>query len=182
MTISDLQVRKLDKAFDHFDVDRNELIERADFAELGARFLLGFGHEPTTTRSRDLIEHFDQIWFSLAGQIGADEEGSLTRPQFRESMDAAFIQGPRFAQVLRPAARAVVRLCDTDGDGQISRAEFETMQRAYGTSARDIAAAFQAIDTNGDGQLSTGELERAMQDFYVGKKPMAPGNWLFGEL
>jgi len=178
MTITDLQVRKLDKAFDHFDVDRDEMIERADFAELGARFLLGFGHEPTTTRSRDLIEHFDQIWLALA-ETGT---GSLSRPEFREGMAAAFIQGNQFAQVLRPAARAVVRLCDTDGDGLISRLEFETLQRAYGTGDRDIAAAFEAIDTDGDGQLSTAELERAMQDFYVGKQPMAPGNWLFGEL
>jgi Ca2+-binding EF-hand superfamily protein len=178
MTITDLQARKLDKAFDHFDVDRDEMIERADFAELGARFLLSFGQEPTTSRSRDLLEHFDQVWVALAG-TGA---GSLSRPEFREGMEVAFIQGNRFAQVLRPAARAVVRLCDTDGDGQISRAEFETMHRAYGTSDRDIAAAFQAIDTNGDGRLSTAELEQAMQDFYVGKKPMAPGNWLFGEI
>src|SRR5438270_177488 len=113
MTITDLQVRKLDKAFDHFDVDRDDMVERADFAELGARFLLGFGHERTTTRSRDLIEHFDQVWFALARQIGIDEESSLTRPEFREGMDAAFITGGRFAQVLRPAARAVIRLCDT---------------------------------------------------------------------
>ena len=76
----------------------------------------------------------------------------------------------------------MVRLCDTDGDGQISRAEFATMQRAHGTGDRDIAAAFTAIDADGDGQLSTAELENAIQEFYVGKKPMAPGNWLFGEL
>lgn len=182
MTITDLQVRKLDKAFDHFDLDRNELVERADFAELAARFLLGFGHEPATNKSKDLIDQFDQIWLALAGQIGVDEEGSLTRPEFREGMDAVFITGDRFAEVLRPAARAVVRLCDTDGDGLISRSEFEIMHRAYGTLPRDVATSFAAIDTDNDGQLSTRELEHAMQEFYVGKKPTTPGNLLFGEL
>ncbi|HXA59237.1 MAG TPA: EF-hand domain-containing protein, partial [Streptosporangiaceae bacterium] len=84
--------------------------------------------------------------------------------------------------VLRPVARAVIRLCDTDSDGQISLAEFTIMQQAYGTAPEDIATAFEMIDGDGDGDLSVTELEKAMQDFYVGRNPTAPGNWLFGEL
>ncbi|HXA60240.1 MAG TPA: hypothetical protein VNW94_13865, partial [Streptosporangiaceae bacterium] len=94
MTITDLQARKLDRAFDHFDVDRDDLIERGDFAELGTRFLLGFGHEPSSERGQNLIEQFDQIWFALATEVGAD---SLTRTDFRAAMDAAFISGNKFS-------------------------------------------------------------------------------------
>lgn len=179
MTITDLQARKLDRAFDHFDVDRDDLIARGDFAELGTRFLLGFGHQPSSERGQNLIEQFDQIWFVLATELGAD---SLTRTDFRTGMDAAFISGNKFSPVLRPVARAVIRLCDTDSDGQISLAEFTIMQQAYGTAPEDIATAFEILDGDGDGELSVTELERAMQDFYVGRKPTAPGNWLFGEL
>jgi Ca2+-binding EF-hand superfamily protein len=180
LTISDLQARKLDRAFDHFDIDRDEQIERGDFAELGARFLLGFGHQEGTGRGRDLIDHFDQIWWALATQLDTDEGGSLSRQEFRSGMDAAFISGNKFPQILRPAARAVIRLADTDGDGLISLPEFTVLQQAYGTPAGAIREAFEMIDANGDGQLSTAELEQAMHDFYVGRKPTAPGNWLFG--
>lgn len=182
MTITDLQARKLDRAFDHFDLDRNEQIERGDFAELGARFLLGFGHQAASSRGQDLIEHFDRIWWALATQLDTDERGSLSREEFRSGMDAVFISGNKFPMVLRPAARAVVRLADTDGDGMVSLAEFTTLQEAYGTKPAAILHAFQMIDTNRDGLLSTTELEQAMHDFYVGRQPTAPGNWLFGPL
>lgn len=180
MTISDLQARKLDRAFDHFDLDRDEQIERGDFAELGARFLLGFGHQSTSGRGRDLIEHFDRIWWALATQLDTGDGGTMSREEFRQGMDAVFINGNKFPMVLRPAARAVIRLADTDGDGLVSLAEFTTLQEAYGTKPAAILQAFQMIDTNGDGQLSTAELEQAMHDFYVGRQPSAPGNWLFG--
>lgn len=182
MTITDLQVRKLDRAFDHFDLDRDEQIERGDFADLGARFLLGFGHQEESSRGRDLIDHFDQIWWTLTTELDTDARAGISREEFRTSMDAAFISGNKFPQVLRPVARAVIRMADADGDGLIGLAEFTTMQRAYGTSPGHIWEAFQAIDADGDGRLSTAELEQAMHDFYVGRRPIAPGNWLFGPI
>ena len=97
-------------------------------------------------------------------------------------MTAAFIAGPDFDAVFRPAARAVAELCDTDGDGAVAFAEFGTALAAFGTEPADAETAFRRLDADGSGRLTVDELVTAVREYYTSELPTAAGNWLFGPL
>jgi Ca2+-binding EF-hand superfamily protein len=182
MPTSELQDRKLDRAFDHLDADRDGAIDRGDLVGLGARVLLGFGEPPTSVRGRTLLDSFDQMWAALVARLDLEDDGRISRAQFRRGMIAAFIDGPDYEPVFRPAAQSLASLCDVDADGMVDPAEFQIMQRAYGTEEGDIGTAFSALDSDKDGRLTVAELVAAAETFYTGDDPRADGNWLFGQI
>ena len=50
---------------------------------------------------------------------------------------------------------------DTDGDGQVSKSEFETALTGTGASTSNADALFAKLDANGDGSISKSELAKA---------------------
>lgn len=52
---------------------------------------------------------------------------------------------------------------DSNGDGQISKSEFENALGAGGTNIAQADAVFNKLDTNGDGSVSLDELKSALQ-------------------
>ncbi|GAA3215441.1 EF-hand domain-containing protein [Actinocorallia longicatena] len=182
MVTTELQDRKLDRAFEHLDVDRDGVIERDDLVGLGARFLLGFGEPPTSIRGRALLDNFDTVWSALLSRLDMEADSRISREEFHRGMAAAFIHGPDWEPAFRPAAQAVARLCDTDCDGMVDPGEFRTMLSAYGTAEGDIAMAFSALDADSDGMVSVTELVAAAREFYTGDDPTAAGSWLFGRI
>jgi len=50
---------------------------------------------------------------------------------------------------------------DTDGDGSISKSEFENALANVGVSTTDADSLFAKLDSNGDGSISESELEKA---------------------
>ncbi|WP_329092664.1 MULTISPECIES: EF-hand domain-containing protein [unclassified Streptosporangium] len=173
---------KLDRAFGHMDVDGSGSIEREDLLGLGARILVGFGESPTSQAGNRLAQGFEGIWRTLAAEIDADGDGSISSEEFRAGMTSAFIEGDRFDAVFAPAAEAVAGLCDTDGDGAVGPDEFWIMMAAFGTPREDVRATFERLDGDGDGVVSVGELVEATRQFYTSADPEVAGNWLFGPL
>lgn len=179
---SDLLRHKLDRSFRRLDTDGNGHVERGDLQDVGARLIRGFGESPTSPVGRAVVVRLDAVWQELAAYADADRDGRLSADEYHAGMTAAFIDGPAFDPVFRPAAEAVAALCDTDGDGRLERSEFAVLQRAFNTSLREATVAFERIDTDRDGRLAVEELIAAMRAYYVGTDPDAPGNWLFGPL
>jgi hypothetical protein len=54
-------------------------------------------------------------------------------------------------------------LLDTNGDGQISKSEFESDLGAGGTNIANADSVFSKLDTNGDGSVSLDELSSALK-------------------
>jgi Ca2+-binding EF-hand superfamily protein len=52
---------------------------------------------------------------------------------------------------------------DANGDGQISKSEFENALGAGGTNLAQADAVFNKLDTNGDGSVSLGEMSSALK-------------------
>ena len=50
---------------------------------------------------------------------------------------------------------------DTDGDGQVSKSEFDTALTGAGASTSNADALFAKLDANGDGSISQSELAKA---------------------
>jgi Ca2+-binding EF-hand superfamily protein len=85
-----------------------------------------------------------------------------------------------YGSVMRPLAKATLELCNTDGDGQISREELRRVQRSLRMNPTDQDLAFTALDRDGDGLISLEELVQGIDEFYTSADPAAPGNLVFG--
>jgi len=179
---NDLQLEKLDRAFDHIDANHSGEIERDDLLGLGARVLLGFGEAPTSSKGRQLIDRFDELWTEIAAHADSDSSGAISPEEFRAAMITAYIDGQKFDKTFRPAAIAIAALCDTDSDGAIGLPDFQILQSAFGTTDGDAVAAFARLDTDANGTLSVDELVQAAHEYYTSGDPKAPGNSLFGPL
>lgn len=180
--LTELLRHKLDRSFHRLDTDGNGYVERGDLQDVGARLIRGFGESPTSFRGRAVAVRLDAVWQELAAYADADRDGRLSAAEYHAGMRAAFIEGPAFDPVFRPAAEAVAALCDADGDGRLEREEFAVLQRAFNTPPEQAAVAFERIDTDHDGRLLVDELVAAIRAYYVGTDPRSPGNWLFGPL
>ncbi|GAA3649581.1 calcium binding protein CalD [Nonomuraea antimicrobica] len=179
---TDLQVLKIDRSFDHIDVDGNGVITRDDLQGLGARLLVGFGASPAGAQGRRVADSFDDLWETLAAAVDLDRDGSITPDEYRTSVIASFIDGDRFEPVFRPAIEAVLALADTDGDGLIQPQELQLVHEAFGRSGQDTEHAFAALDHDADGALNRDELLYAVRDYYTSADPGAVGNLFFGRL
>jgi Ca2+-binding EF-hand superfamily protein len=173
---------KLDRSFRRLDTDGNGHVGRADLQDIGARLIHGFGESPTSPKGKSVVVRLEAVWAELAAYADADRDGRISADEYQAGMTAAFIEGPAFDPVFRPAAEAVAGLCDTDGDGRVDGKEFAVLQEAFNTPPEDVAAAFRRLDTDSDGGLSVAELVTAIRAYYIGTDPQAPGNWLFGPL
>jgi hypothetical protein len=61
------------------------------------------------------------------------------------------------------ALKDLFSLLDTNGDGQISKSEFENTLGAGGTNLANADKVFNELDKNGDGSVNLGELSSALK-------------------
>jgi Ca2+-binding EF-hand superfamily protein len=180
--LTSLQDLKLNRAFAHLDVDGDGQIEREDVLALGARLLIGFGEAPTSAKGKDVIETLDTLWDVLLDELDLGRDGRVTTDDFRDGMAGAFIHGGQYDPVLGPAVDAVVRLCDTDDDGEIGLADLRTLHDAFGLDGDEAEQALARLDLNGSGRITVAELSEAAREYYTADDPEALGNWLFGPI
>lgn len=179
--VNDLLDRKLAASFTHLDADRDGFVDRADITRIADRMLEAFKVPEVSGKGAAYVDGLLRFWESIEEACGnADETGRITARQYRDGLRDAFDTPDKASRGLRPMAEATVELVDNDNDGRISRPEFQTALRIFGIEASESATAFAKLDTNGDGHITTDELQVAINDFYLGTDPDAPGNWLFG--
>ncbi|HET7191451.1 MAG TPA: EF-hand domain-containing protein [Pseudolabrys sp.] len=101
---------------------------------------------------------------------GADQSQSNTTPtwsgaasSFQPGTLAALIslQGQSANRVVGNSPSDLFSQLDTDGDGQISKTEFEQALGAIGVDAQSADALFGKLDANSDGSVTHGELGKA---------------------
>lgn len=173
---------KLDRAFGHIDVNGNGTIDHDDIVALVARLIAGFRESPSSEKGRAVAAGFEDFWASVVGAADLDGDGKLGPHEWNAGMVAAFVDAADgFDRHLRPAVEAVMRLADADGDGHLGRAEFSVLQKAFGTKANEVQAAFDHLDADGDGAIGVPELIEAARQYYTGRGGSA-GDWLFGPL
>lgn len=179
---TELQILKLDRAFDQIDVNSNGQIERDDLIALGGRLILGFGQPASSEKGRNVLSLCEALWAELAEEAGVDRDDSISPAEFRHAMIAAYIDGKKYDKTFAPATRSWMVLADPDGDDFVALPDFRTMHRAFGTQDDETRTAFAALDAGGQGRLAVPELVVAAREYYTSADPDARGNLLFGPL
>ncbi|WP_433259862.1 EF-hand domain-containing protein [Actinosynnema sp. CS-041913] len=161
---------RLDKRFDKWDIDGDGLIEKANLEGEARRILTAFDETATSPRGHAVLEAFRDMYEHLAERAGVGAGGSLDRQQFLDVIEAEVFQGgdAGFGRVVRPTIQAILDLCDTDGDGEINRAEFTRWLDAVGVDRSQADSAFRAMDLNGNGTLTVEELVAAVKAYHFG--------------
>jgi Ca2+-binding EF-hand superfamily protein len=162
-----VQNDRLRQRFQKWDVNRNGVVERSDYEAEAKRILQAFGEPPTSPKGRALMDAYLGMFDQMSRAVGAEE---IAEDQFVDYVESQmFEQGDAgFNRVLRPTITAIVNLCDTDGDGEVSPNEFSRWLKAVGVPESQAAQAFRQLDKDGSGNLSADELVEAVRDFHAG--------------
>ncbi len=98
---------------------------------------------------------------SAAAPIGTTASSGYS--SFDASTMAALIslQGQSATGVTAHSSSQLFAKLDTNGDGQISKSEFETALGDAGVNSSSADALFAKLDSNGDGSISQSELAKA---------------------
>ncbi|GAA0221416.1 calcium binding protein CalD [Saccharothrix mutabilis subsp. mutabilis] len=161
---------RLEKRFEKWDVDGNGMIERSDLESEAQRIVAAFGESPQSPNGRAVVDSFRYTFDYLAEKAGVGPNGSLNQDQFLQVIEREVFAGgdAGFGRVVRPMIQAILNLCDTDGDGEVSEAEFGKWLKAVGVEPSRAREAFQQIDADGSGHLSVEELVQAVKAYHFG--------------
>lgn len=182
---NDLLDRKLDRAFTHFDVNKDRVIDEHDIIGLGSRLLSALSEPGTSPKATQVMGGLVDFWQELFSELDIDKDQKVTPEEYKQGMRRLYEgDGAAYNKSFRPLVQAMLLVVDADGDGRISPEEFHQAQLAFDTklNREDAEALFARIDADHDGFLSVDELLGAVREYYTGTEEDAPGNLLFGEL
>lgn len=127
---------------------------------------------PPTGFSRGSSNPFDLSGSaaSSAGSAPASAPGGFSQlsPATMSALLAAQSQSSTATATQAPTSRAdalkdLFSKLDANGDGQISKSEFENALGAGGTNVANADSVFGKMDTNGDGNISLDEMSSALK-------------------
>ena len=168
--------------FSVLDRDGDGLLRRADYVRRVENLALLCGWELDSPEYRRNLQFASEEWRSLCESADVDEDGVVTREEFRQY--AEMFLGDRDA--VRAYARGDVQVLfdsmDTDGDGKVSAAEYRTYLQTCEIDPAFADLFFAHSDLNEDGWISRAEMAHAVEEFWLSEDPDAGGNFLFGPL
>jgi Ca2+-binding EF-hand superfamily protein len=165
------QVERLRQRFALYDTNQDGRVERRDLEEEALRIVEAFGESKDSPKAQALLHAYPYMWDYMTQKAGIDGGQALTEEQFvKIAGDQMLSEGTvGFSNMLRPSIRAMVELCDVDGDGQVNPEEFRKWLDAIGSGRIDADEAFRKVDENGDGQLTVDEIVAAVGKYHAGE-------------
>lgn len=176
--LSPLRLKKLRRRFAVTDIDKSGYIDHNDYARLAQHFSKLNGLQAGSAEAQQFAATYHDAWERLRRGADADGDGRVSPAEYI----AYFAQEVNVRLYLDELREQLLKMMDTDGDGRISRDEYVANSRVAGAPEAYATDLFGRLDRNGDGYLSREELHLAMEEYYLGDDPDAPGNGLLGPL
>ncbi len=161
------QRARVSKAFDLMDVDGNGEVGIQEIEALAQRLASRFGLAANSKQHEELRQASVDLWRDLQHQLDQSGDQKISRKEyvdFYADADPAVIR-----RTMEPFAGILFNLFDVDGDGKVSRSEFERYHRAWGVPADQIEGTFDKLDTDRSGDLSKEELHQYLAGFIFGE-------------
>lgn len=175
--MSDFILRKNVILFYQHDIDKDGLVERADFVEGAKKAAAVLGLEDY----QSLVAAYEGIWSAYWSHADSNGDGVVSLMEWLSAQQAMAGQDP---QALRAAHNQTInvlfRTIDASGDGVITPLEYRAWVSGWLTNSSDADAAFHRIDTDEDGRISVDEMADLLWDYHTSTDPSAPGNWVYG--
>lgn len=157
-----------DGRFMLFDVDGNGYLERDDYESLAHRLAEGFGVPMSSPKGQAVLDGSLALWHELLRCTDADGDQRISPEEFRFAVRAGALRDREgLDAAIVPAARAVLDLCDADGDGELDRDDLTRLLTLCGLPAGQAGEIFTELDADGSGSLSLGELTGALHRLLI---------------
>ncbi|MEV0588720.1 EF-hand domain-containing protein [Nonomuraea sp. NPDC050310] len=169
------QVRNAGHAFDSSDMDGDGYLDHRDMEVVAVSVSDRLGLAEDSARREAVITAYAYAWRNAVELIGTDERGRISREAYIRHVTSRVLDRIDFtARIVWPIGDALWDALDTDGDEQLTRAEYLRLWGAYDVAGRAARAAFERLDSNRDGRLSKDEFAQAIYDFYFGAAADVP--------
>lgn len=170
-TATTLVNERIAKRFKLYDTDRDGVIRCADLENEALSIVQAFGESESSEKGAAIRDSYLNMWDFIADTVGVDRMEPVTLQQFTDFVQEQILESgaTEYFRVLLPTIEAILELADTDGNGQLSLAEFTRWLDAMGVDRNSAELAFRILDIDEDGQLNTFELREAMRMYYEGK-------------
>lgn len=166
---SELLERKFKKRFSQLDTDGDGFLEHR------------YGESADSDRGQAVMRAHERLWAAQAAAADINIDGRVSFEEY-----TLHLTSDEFRNGMLNAGSGISNdywfaVCDADGDGFITRAEFR--MRPTTTKLREDEAdeIFRCLDTDCDGLLNREEAQQAVRDFFTSSDPQAPGNLFFGQ-
>ncbi|MEU2679108.1 EF-hand domain-containing protein [Streptomyces sp. NPDC007107] len=177
----DVITSKLERTFDIMDSDSDGYLDWQDYQRLADRYINAYRLTKDDRRARALQTFCQIFWLELLRHAGVDGD-RLTKDQFITANRLSVIDTSRL-NVTEGGGHAIFDIIDSDGDNEISKAEFVRFLRdVWRTDAPDAMEMFEKLDTDSDGTISRQEFIRAVREHFLSNDPDAPGGLFFGHV
>lgn len=180
-SLSDLQIRKFTTLFQHYDADKSGYLTAADYDRQARRVQEAFGWSGDDPRTAGVRKNRRDAFLRMAAASDVDQDGRVSLPEylryFEKQVEAHATTG-HASPGLKQACREVVELCDQDGSGTLTVAEYAKFLQGIGSDA-DADAVFKRLDRDSDGKLTLADVEALTLEFILSSDPEAPGNLFY---
>jgi juvenile hormone diol kinase len=179
--LTDLQQRKLAHTFKLWDANRDGVVEQADYQLLIDRVAAVRGWAPGSAGYQGLQQMYLGSWEAIRAYADTNRDNQVSLAEWMACF-ADWLKDPAaFRQMITPMSDAVFGLLDQDGDGTITRDEWDLHARLYNAVPDSTGAIFSRLDADGDGRIPKDEFIAVSLDFFLTDDPQAPANWMFGD-
>lgn len=182
--LTDLQSRKLRRAFLAYDRNVDGRVEHEEFITGYENLLRSRGLKPSHEAWSQQMGEIEALWAGHLAKADTDKDGLISVDEYLAFLGAEL--GPlgkdpaKAPDAFGAVIDALMRVLDVDGDGAVSPDDYSAALQCFGIDDFDTDGTFAALDADGDGQLSKEEISLRIREFFFSDDAASPGNALWG--
>ena len=180
--LTPVQKKKLTHYFNILDYDKNGILERQDFSNIGENLAMTLAVPKGSQDYEDLLMKTELMWRSFRSFVKGEIDETASLDEWLDFADKNIVNGSDelYEKHINEVTREIIELFDTNDDGYLSLEEYIDLFVAYRIDVKYSAKSFLKLDTNSNEYISHTELLEAVREFFRSDDEKAPGNWLFG--
>lgn len=165
----------LERRFAVLDTDGNGVWQPADGRLLTRRLCETFGYASDSAAGHAVATAQQALFDVMLTHMDANLDGEISREEFVTAVGQDIADRPGFDAAVGTAARTLIQVADTDGNGVLDPGEYTRLAAVYGADPGEAERAFARLDQDGNGTLDTAELTAAISRFFSSRDPLLGG-------